>query len=82
MEANPQPLPDIREAIDKAVQLCGKTQTDLALALGVRQSTISHWRTRACRPTVEHALAVQRLTRKRVKVVDLRPDLADLISKG
>ena len=75
-------FPDITEHVDLAVKLCGGTQYALGERIGVRQTTISMWRTRGCRPSAENALTVQRATRGKVKAVQLRPDLAHLFTRG
>lgn len=78
----PNNFPDITEHVDLAVKLCGGTQSTLGERINVRQTTVSMWRTRGCRPSAENALAIQRATRGKVKAVALRPDLAHLFNRG
>ncbi|WP_312252153.1 Cro/CI family transcriptional regulator [Stenotrophomonas sp.] len=48
------------DALDKAVKAAGGV-TSLAIALGVRQSAVSNWKSR-CRIPAAHALGIERAT--------------------
>lgn len=68
--ATPTPGP---AALIRAVAVCGG-QTALASAIGVSQSHVWNWLSRA-RVPAEHCPAIERATRRAVRCEELRPDI-------
>jgi len=68
-----------REALEKALELCGNSQSELARRVGgtVKQPHVWKW-IRAGRVPVERVPAVSRATGGQVLPHQLRPDLPDV----
>ena len=60
------------DLLDQTIELVGGVGK-LALLLGVRQSTVSNWKSRATPIPVEHCAAIEQATAGAVRRWDLRP---------
>lgn len=63
---------DLRTYLNAAPRGAG---AQLARDLGVAPETVSQWKAGSKRPSIEHAIRVERITRGVVRVEDLRPDM-------
>jgi DNA-binding transcriptional regulator YdaS (Cro superfamily) len=60
-------------ALSRAAEICGGI-TKLAIALGIGQSVVSNWKTRATLIDAVYCVAIERLTQGEVGRKHLRPD--------
>ncbi len=75
--------PDLKkvvEAIGRAVLYFGGEQIDLAKAIGVDKSLISHWKSGNSRIPFTTALEIENKTRGTVTVEELMPHLGDVLN--
>ncbi|WP_368373240.1 transcriptional regulator [Pseudomonas brassicacearum] len=72
-DRSPSPL----DALNRALQVCGNNQSELARRCGVKQPHVWKW-LKAGRVPTERVLAVSRASGGTVLPHELRPDLSDI----
>jgi len=75
--------PDLKkvvEAIGRAVLYFGGEQIDLAKAIGVDKSLISHWKSGKAKIPFDTALEIENKTLGNITVEELMPHLGDVLN--
>ena len=73
-------LKKVVEAIARAVEYFGGEQIDLAKAIGVNKSLISHWKSGSARIPFDTALEIENKTCGIVTVEELMPHLGEVLN--